>query len=111
MPARLAPAAQARDCCVCDGGHTMTHWCTMALLLAAGAPAAGEPTESPPAGRLDGDGVHVEILGQPVAVGARVELPEGWFRVEEQGVEEREAGSFSVVAAAATAEPPRAARV
>jgi hypothetical protein len=80
----------------------MTRWCTAALLLAA-LPAAAEPPDQAPAdGRMDGDGIHVEILGKPVAVGERVDLPEGWFRVEEQGVEDREVGSFSIVALADT---------
>ncbi len=56
-------------------------------------------------GRIDAGGAHVEVLGRPVAVGQRIELPEGWFRVEEQGVEDRDVGSFSVEAAPSEASP------
>jgi len=78
----------------------MTRWCTTAVLLAALPAAAQPPDEAAADGRIDGDGVHVEILGKPVAIGERVDLPEGWFRVEEQGVEDRQVGSFSIVALA-----------
>jgi hypothetical protein len=89
----------------------MTRPCLAAALLLASAPTlAAEPAEDASDGRMDGEGVHVEILGKPVAVGERVDLPEGWFRVEEQGVEDRQVGSFSIVALADTAEPAGAAR-
>ncbi|HEY6100080.1 MAG TPA: hypothetical protein VIW03_11655, partial [Anaeromyxobacter sp.] len=50
-------------------------------------------------GRIETDEGRVEILGRPVRVGERVELPEGWYRVEEAGPEDGEIGSFSVVPA------------
>jgi hypothetical protein len=48
-------------------------------------------------GRIVTDEGKAEILGRPVRVGERVDLPEGWFRVEEAGPEDAEIGSFSVV--------------
>jgi hypothetical protein len=48
-------------------------------------------------GRIETDEGSVEILGRPVRVGERVDLPEGWFRVEEIGTEDGEVGSFAVV--------------
>jgi hypothetical protein len=48
-------------------------------------------------GRIVTDQAKVEVLGHPVRVGERVDLPEGWFRVEEAGPEDSEVGSFSVV--------------
>ena len=50
-------------------------------------------------GRIETDEGKVEILGNPVRVGERVDLPEGWFRVEEAGPEDGEVGSFAVVQA------------
>lgn len=67
----------------------------VSLSLAVALPVAAE---GPAEGRIEGEGVHVEVLGQAVAVGERVDLPEGWFRLEEEGVEDREVGSFSIVA-------------
>jgi hypothetical protein len=65
----------------------------LGLLLALARPAGAE--EPPAEGRLDGD-THVEVLGRPAEVGKRIELPEGWYRVEEEGVEDRDVGSFTV---------------
>lgn len=50
-------------------------------------------------GRIQTDEGQVEILGHPVRVGERIDLPEGWFRVEEAGPEDGEIGSFSIVPA------------
>jgi hypothetical protein len=66
------------------------------LALPLAAPAA------PPAraeGRIESDEARTEILGRPVRVGERIELPEGFLRVEEEGTEDREIGSFTVVSA------------
>lgn len=60
-----------------------------------GAPGTGSVAE----GRVESQGARVEILGRPVRVGENRELPEGFIRVEEEGVEDREVGSFSVVPA------------
>ncbi|HVO21416.1 MAG TPA: hypothetical protein VMU15_19295 [Anaeromyxobacter sp.] len=75
----------------------------LALLLLALPAGAAEPRAG---GRLDADDAHVEVLGKPVAVGERIELPEGWLRVEEQGVEDRDVGSFTVAASPAPRAPP-----
>ena len=55
-------------------------------------------------GRIETDEGRTEILGRPVRVGERVDLPEGWFRVEEAGPEDEEVGAFSVVSADASGE-------
>ena len=76
---------------------------------AAGGPTPAPPGEPPDAarasamaraeGRVDAGAVRVEILGKPVRVGEPLELPEGFIRVEEEGTEDREVGSFTVVPA------------
>lgn len=86
----------------------------LAATLALPRAADGEPTPASPAeppghgrgaalaraeGRVESGAVRVEILGRPARVGETLELPEGFIRVEEQGTEDREAGSFSVVPA------------
>lgn len=81
------------------------------LAVLAAVPAFAAPSGAAE-GRIDAGEAHVEVLGRPVAVGERVDLPEGWFRVEEQGVEDRDVGSFTVEAApseASPAPPPAAA--
>jgi hypothetical protein len=65
----------------------------LAVLLSA-APAAPRAE-----GRIDSDQGRLELLGEPVRVGETIELPEGYIRVEEQGTEDRNVGSFSVVPA------------
>jgi hypothetical protein len=71
----------------------------LAALLALAVPLA-TPAQPPRAeGRIETDEGRVEILGTPVRVGERVDLPEGWYRVEEAGPEDAEVGSFSVVPA------------
>lgn len=80
----------------------------LALALALPAAALADPSAE---GRIRTDEGTVEILGRPVKVGERLETPEGWIRVEEAGPEDREVGSFSVVAAesfGAGADPGRA---
>lgn len=83
----------------------------LAVPLAAAAalapPARAGPLE-PAEGRLDTGTAQVEILGRPVRVGERIELPEGYLVVEEQGTEDGQVGSFSVVPAEAFATPPTA---
>ena len=54
-------------------------------------------------GRIDTDEGRVEILGQPVRVGEKLELPEGYIRVEEKGTEDEGVGSFTVLPAEAFA--------
>jgi len=91
-------------CCLlaaATGGARLS-WLGALLSLAIPAGAA----EPRPEGRIDAGDAHVEVLGKPVAIGERVDLPEGWFRVEEQGVEDRDVGSFTVSAAPALQAPP-----
>ena len=57
--------------------------------------SAGPPAE----GRIETDEGRIEILGRPLRVGERIELPEGFLRVEEEGTEDRNVGSFGVIAA------------
>lgn len=68
------------------------------LLAVSASPLADEGGR--PEGAIDADGARVEVLSRPVPVGKRIDLPEGWFRVEEEGVEERNVGSFTVASAA-----------
>jgi hypothetical protein len=89
---------------------------TLALALALAA-APMLPTsaraEAPVEGRVETDTGRIEILGRRVRVGEKIELPEGWLRVEEEGTEDRNVGSFAVVPAqtlAATASAIAAAR-
>ncbi len=77
---------------------------TLALAAALAALAAltlPAPTraEAPADGRIETDTGRFEILGRPVRVGEKIELPEGWLRVEEAGTEDGEVGSFGVVSA------------
>ena len=67
----------------------------LALALAPAAPLAADRV----AGVVQTDQGQVEILGQPVRVGERVDLPEGWYRVEEAGPEDGRVGSFGIVSA------------
>jgi hypothetical protein len=67
-------------------------------LLAASAALPLSPSAAPPAaGRIESEEAHVEILGRPFRVGERVELPEGFLRVEESGPEDGQVGSFAVI--------------
>lgn len=83
----------------------------LAAALAFPLAASADPPRAE--GRIDSDEGHVEILGRPVRVGERVDLPEGWIRVEERGTEDENVGSFSIVAAgsSAGAEPDASAEV
>jgi hypothetical protein len=79
-----------------------------ALLALPHATAAAPP---PAEGRIESEEARTEILSRPVRVGERIELPEGFLRVEEEGTEDREVGSFTVVSAeslAGTAAAPPA---
>lgn len=75
----------------------------LALPLLAASTGAPLAEDARPAGRIEVDGARAEILSEPLPVGKRIELPEGWFEVEEQGTEDGQVGSFTV--AVATAEP------
>lgn len=77
----------------------MSNSIAIAALLAASLPVRADPPD-----RADGnivtDEASAEVLGKPIPVGQRIDLPEGWMRVEEEGAEDREVGSFSVVPSA-----------
>ncbi len=64
------------------------------LLATSTAPLAQGAAR--PEGSLDVGGGYAELLSKPIPVGKRIDLPEGWFRVEEEGVEDRDVGSFTV---------------
>lgn len=79
-------------------------------VLAAARPTTAEGRTPPsreeapaapriPEGRVESPGARVELLGKPVRVGEDRVLPEGFIRVEEEGSEDREVGSFSIVPA------------
>ncbi|HEY6001735.1 MAG TPA: hypothetical protein VIV57_02595 [Anaeromyxobacter sp.] len=69
----------------------------LALAAALALPLSVRAEPPPAEGRILTDEGTVEILGRPVRVGERVDLPEGWFRVEEPGTEDSQVGSFAVV--------------
>jgi len=56
-------------------------------------------------GTIETGNGRVELLARRIPVGERIELPEGWYRVEEEGVEDQEAGSFTVSDEGASAGP------
>lgn len=70
------------------------------LLLSLAAPATAR-AQSPvrAEGRIVSDEGRTEILGRPIRAGEKIELPEGFIRVEEEGTEDGEVGSFTVVSA------------
>jgi hypothetical protein len=70
-----------------------------ALSVALALPLAARADPPRAEGRIDTDEGRVEILGRPVRVGEKLELPEGFIRVEEKGTEDEHVGSFTVVPA------------
>lgn len=77
----------------------MSRLAAVAAAVSLAFPAA--PYADPPRaeGSIDTDEGRIEILGRPVRVGERIELPEGWIRVEEKGTEDENVGSFGIVPA------------
>jgi hypothetical protein len=74
------------------------------LAAAAAAVLAASPVRAdPPAGRIESEDGHFEILGRPLRAGDRIDLPEGHLIVEESGPEDDQVGSFGVVSADAPA--------
>lgn len=69
----------------------------LAVALALPAHARAEPPRAE--GRITSDEGHVEILGRPLRVGEKLELAEGFIRVEEKGTEDESVGSFTVLPA------------
>jgi hypothetical protein len=76
-----------------------------AALLAALAlpPVASAAPAAHAEGRVETDEAQTEILGRPLRAGQRIELPEGFLQVEEEGTEDGEVGSFTIVPAEALA--------
>lgn len=72
---------------------------------ALAAAPAGAGAQGAAGGFVESDEARVEVLAAPARVGERIEWPEGWYRVEEAGREDRSAGSFGIVPAAARAAP------
>ena len=70
-----------------------------ALVTAAATPARAAPPRAE--GRIESDEGRVELLGRPLRAGDRIDLPEGFLRVEEDVPEHGEVGSFAVVSAEA----------
>lgn len=71
-----------------------------AVALALAAPSArAEPPV--PAGRIEAEDSRFEILGRRLRAGDRLETPEGYLVVEEDGPDDGQAGSFGVVPAEA----------
>ncbi len=79
----------------------------LAAALAVLALPVSAPAAPPAEGHIESDGRRIEILGRPLRAGDRIELPEGYLQVEEEGTEEGAVGSFGVVSAGsfAAAEP------
>ena len=71
-----------------------------ALVLSGLVSPRASRAEPPADGTIETEGARIEILGKPVRVGERIDLPEGFIRVEEAGTEDEHVGSFSVVPAA-----------
>jgi hypothetical protein len=69
------------------------------------ADSSADPVRAQGTIELDGD-TRVEVLSGNVPVGKRIDLPEGWYRVEDEGVEERDVGSFTVASASSDAGAP-----
>jgi hypothetical protein len=82
----------------------------LAALLAVPSAASSSPPPRPE-GRVESDEARSEILARPLRAGERIELPEGFLRLEEEGAEDGAVGSFTVVPAEsllAAAPPPPA---
>jgi hypothetical protein len=70
----------------------------LAAVLAVPSAASGSPAQRPE-GRVESEEARTEIFARPLRAGERIELPEGFLRLEEEGTEDGEVGSFTVVAA------------
>lgn len=72
---------------------------SLCLPVALSLPPSARADAPRAEGHIESDEGRVEILGRPFRVGERVELPEGFLRIEEQGKEDEDVGSFGVVPA------------
>jgi hypothetical protein len=80
----------------------------LAVVLAAALAAIAPPARAEPApakGHVESDQGRFEILGRPLHAGDRIELPEGYLVVEEDGPDDGAVGSFGVVSAELFAPP------
>ncbi len=77
----------------------MSRLAAVAAAVSIAFPAAYRADPPRAEGRIDTDEGRIEILGRPVRVGERIELPEGFIRVEEKGTEDENVGSFGIVPA------------
>jgi hypothetical protein len=77
----------------------MPRLATVLPLLLSLVPVPGRSEPPRAEGQIVSDEGRTEILGRPIRVGEKIELPEGFIRVEEQGTEDGEVGSFTVVPA------------
>lgn len=71
--------------------------CILGLATAGATVQAADPPDGSAEGSIETDSGRTEVLSRRVPVGRRIELPEGWYRVEEEGTEDRAVGSFTVV--------------
>lgn len=87
---------------------TRLHFLLCAALAAL--PVGGRAADDGPAGTIEVGSGRSEVLAKKLPVGQRIELPEGWFQVEEEGPEDGRVGSFTVVSSSEEDEgAPRAA--
>ncbi len=75
----------------------MTRFHVLLAAALAALPAGGRAADDRPAGTIDVGSGRTEVLSKSLPVGQRIDLPEGWFRVEEEGVEDGQVGSFTIV--------------
>jgi hypothetical protein len=105
---------------VIEGWKRSFAWLVVSSVALLPAGARGEESARAEGTIQIGTG-RAEVLSRKVPVGKRIELPEGWFRVEEEGPEDGRVGSFTIVASrdeddaapepALEAAPPATARV
>ena len=74
--------------------------CAVATMAPARA-AGPRPAE----GRIESEEGRVEILGRPLHSGDRIDLPEGFLRVEEDAPDDGAVGSFGVLSSEVLAPP------
>lgn len=80
--------------------------CVVGLATPAWSAQAAEPGRAPAEGTIETDTGRVELLSEPVPVGRRIELPEGWYQVEAEGDEDGAVGSFTVLQAGTGSSTP-----
>lgn len=78
----------------------------LALAMSAAPALAADVAQ----GTIETDEGRAEVLAGKMPVGKRIELPEGWYMVEEEGTEDGEVGSFTIMPRVAAAPDPEGAR-